>query len=464
MSDPAQLLAQLLADQRQRWAKGERILVEEYRRQSSEFLSDAERLLDLIYNEIFLRKRAGETPSLNEYLGRFPALAEALRLQFEVHGAIQTEGAGTRPVVAGYELLEEIGQGGMGLVYRARRRCDGGLTAVKLVRPELAGKREVRKRFLTEARAVTALDHPNIVKVLEVGESAAGLFLVMELVDGISLDAALRPGPLTIAEAVRLITLLAEAVHHAHERGIIHRDLKPANILLAGTHVRSAETAGVDADAPTLGVRSVDQGPAPKISDFGLAKVLRTSSGPRLSSTQHGVFLGTPAYMPPEQMGETTAQPGPWNDVYSLGGILFACLTGRPPYEESNFLATLLRARLAAEPPAVRPLRSDVPEHLEQICRKCLNKSPAERFPTALALADALRAFAANWSKAPAQRLAAASLTVRLIPLAGGARSQSKNLALLAGPSIARCVWARPRSRVAIAGSFRPTMACWWKI
>ncbi|MFL5341280.1 MAG: protein kinase domain-containing protein [Gemmataceae bacterium] len=364
MSNPAQLLAQLLADQRQRWARGERVLVEEYRRQNPEFLADPERLLDLIYNEIVLREKAGMKPSLDEYLARFPELTEPLGLQFEVHGLIQEEGQGTCPTVAGYELLEEIGHGGMGLVYKAQRQSDGAGSAVKVVRPELAGRRDVRKRFLTEAAAVAALDHPNIVRVYEAGECAAGLFLAMELVEGPSLETALRQGPLPTRKAVPLLIAVSEGVHHAHERGVIHRDLKPANILLGAT---------------------------PKVSDFGLAKVLRTAGGPRQSSTQQGMLLGTPTYMPPEQMGDTNAQPGPWNDVYSLGGILFAALTGRPPFDEPTFLATLLRARFATEPPTMRAHRPDVPEPLEQICRRCMSRLPADRFPTARALAEALR-------------------------------------------------------------------------
>jgi len=370
-----------------RWAKSDQVLAEEYRKLHPELFADLDHLLDLIYNEICLREQAGDEPSLAEYQRRFPELAEPLRLQFEVHLAIESDADSSRTAIPGYELLAEIGHGGMGLVYKARDLRLDRIVAVKVIRPELAGQPDVRKRFLTEARAASTLDHLHIVKVHEVGDCAAGPFLVMEFIEGVSLESLLRQGPLPIAQAVQIAITLAEAVQHAHQNGIIHRDLKPANILLVSGGVMSGELP----HAPV----TTHQSPLtlPKITDFGLAKLL-TPPGQRHSSTKQGTMLGTPAYMPPEQLGERRQTPGPWNDVYALGGILFAMLTGKPPYDEGNFVATVLRVRAALEPPELRPLRSDVPEDLERICRKCLQKSTGARFPSAQALAEELRRIA----------------------------------------------------------------------
>jgi serine/threonine protein kinase len=424
MNDESQQLSRLLSDQRSRWGRGERVRAEEYVRQHPGLLADAERLLDLVYNEIYLREKAGDNPRLDEYLARFPDLADSLRLQFEIHGAIQEQGSGRMPTLPGYELLTVIGQGGMGLVY-------------KIVRPEMAGKREIRKRFVNEARAIGDLDHPNIVKVYEAGESAAGLFLAMELVEGPSFEQMIQRRGLPIHEAVRIIAAVADGVHHAHERGIIHRDLKPANILIADAQLdfgapeatveRPAftDTPPVRASEPTLRI--------PKIADFGLAKVLRTYVGQRQSSTKQGTLLGTPAYIPPEQMGEVTAQPGPWNDIYSLGAILFAALTGRPPFVEPTFMATLMRARMATEPPALRPLRPDISEELERLCRKCLSKAPADRYTSARVLADELRRLGESLPRleAGAQSGPVGPVTIVLIPASGGPRAMTSVTAVV---------------------------------
>jgi serine/threonine protein kinase len=205
---------------------------------------------------------------------------------------------------------------------------------------------------------------------------------------------------------------LAEAVHHAHQKGIIHRDLKPGNVMLVSGGVVSGEWSAI---SPLTTHHS--QLTIPKITDFGLAKLLRPPTGPGQSSTRHGTLLGTPAYMPPEQLGDKRQPPGPWNDVYSLGGILFAMLTGKPPFDEGNFVATVLRVRAALEPPQVRPLRPDVPEELEQVCRKCLRKSPGERYSTALALADELKRIASTLSP---EKNDSSMVKASLIPAGGG--------------------------------------------
>ena len=285
---------------------------------------------------------------------RFPDLAAAIAAQFDVHQAIQAGSASatepTPPAVPGYEMLTEVGHGGMGRVYRARDVKRDTLVAVKVLREEHALKRAVRKRFVAEARAAAALDHPHVVKVLDVGECGGGPYFVMELIEGISLDGVIRRGRPGPARAVGWLIPMAEAVHYAHEKGIIHRDLKPANVM-------------------------IDAAGRPRVMDFGMAKILRRSGLAGVSSTEQGTILGTPSYMPPEQAGGGGPGPGPYSDVYSLGAILYALLTGRPPFDEGDFLATVLKVRSPEPPP---PVRSCAPKS-----RTCWSKSVTGASPSA---------------------------------------------------------------------------------
>jgi serine/threonine protein kinase len=223
-------------------------------------------------------------------------------------------------------------------------------------------------RFLTEARTAAALEHANIVKVYQIGECAHGHYFVMEYVDGSPLETVLQRNPLPVKTAVALQILVTDAVQYAHSKGVIHRDLKPGNIMLDRTR-------------------------RPVVMDFGIAKFLGQSS----SLTQQGAIMGTPGYMPPEQAGEDPTQIGPHSDVYSLGAILYSMLSGRPPFEEATALKTLLKVVSAEPPPPIHQFRADVPRELEAICLKCLNKRPADRYPSAQALADDLRRFRAGW-------------------------------------------------------------------
>src|SRR5438128_1267015 len=188
-------LAQVLDDQRQRWRQGERPAVETYLRRYPALQSDADALLDLIYNEVFLREQAGDRPRLEEYRQRFPHLAAELQLQFEVHQAIESADATPGPpTVPGYSLLGEVGRGGMSIVYKAREEHGGRVVALKMLRAEHFADRAVRRRFVAEARALTRLAHPHLVTVYKVGECRAGPYLAMELIEGPSLEALLRRG------------------------------------------------------------------------------------------------------------------------------------------------------------------------------------------------------------------------------------------------------------------------------
>ena len=266
-------------------------------------------------------------------------------------------------IVGDYELIELLGAGGMGGVWRARQISLHREVALKMIRAgEFAGPEEVR-RFLNEAEAVAQLEHPNIIPIYEIGEAARRHFFSMKLVAGDTLAARLRRdtrAPLPTSEAIRILAKVARAVHFAHERGVLHRDLKPGNILL-------------------------DTGDEPLVADFGLARQLETDS----QLTVTGAILGSPAYMAPEQASGQHDRITTAADVYSLGAILFELLTGRPPFLGATPLETLRRVT-EQEPPRPRALKSTVDVDLETICLKCLEKNPARRYASALELAREL--------------------------------------------------------------------------
>jgi WD40 repeat protein len=289
--------------------------------------------------------------------------------------------------VPGYDVLAKLGQGGMGIVYKARQV---GLDRPVALKALLAGAHagpEERARFRREAEAIARLNHPNIVRIYEVGEHAGLLYFSMEFCEGGSLAQHLAGKPLAPPEAARLTATLARAVQTAHEAGVIHRDLKPANILLSLSRERSAsaETALAERSRLNEGVL--------KISDFGLAKKLDSTT----ELTGPGAVLGTPSYMAPEQAGGRTGELGPAADVYALGAILYECLTGRPPFLAASPLETLCQVLADAPAPPSR-LRRQIPAALEAICLKCLEKEPHRRYASAAALAQALeRALKSNF-------------------------------------------------------------------
>jgi tetratricopeptide (TPR) repeat protein len=260
-----------------------------------------------------------------------------------------------------YELLEQIGQGGMGVVYRARQRSLNREVALKMIPFGALAGEEALRRFRAEAEAAAQLQHPNIVAIHEVGERGGQHFFSMELIRGGTLADRLRPGPLPAREAATLLQTVARAVHYAHEQGILHRDLKPANILL--------DAAG-----------------QPHVTDFGLAK--RMDSEATLTLT--GQVLGSPNYMAPEQAAGTRGNVGPRSDLYALGAVLYHALTGRPPFQAEGMEA-LLEQVFNQEPVAPRLLNPSVPPDLETACLKCLDKDPARRYSSAAELADDLR-------------------------------------------------------------------------
>jgi serine/threonine-protein kinase len=262
-----------------------------------------------------------------------------------------------------YDAIEELGRGGMGVVYKARHTKLNRPVALKMILGGSHASAAHQARFLAEARAVARFQHPHIVQLHEIGEHQGLPYFALEFVGGGSLAGRLKGAPLSDKEAAQLVEVLARAVHHAHEHGIVHRDLKPANVLLMpdGT---------------------------PKIADFGLARFLGADSG---GQSADGGVVGTPRYMAPEQAAGR-GEVGPLSDVYGLGAILYECLTGRPPFVGATRMETL--AMVQQEPPDRPRLHNPcVSRSLQAICLRCLAKDPHDRYPSAEALADDLGAY-----------------------------------------------------------------------
>jgi serine/threonine protein kinase len=366
----------LLDEQAAHWQRGEHIRVEDYLARHPRLQADHDGLVDLITNEFLLRRQAGEKPTLEEYRQRFPHLAGPLALQFEIEQAIDEETLvvgdaqpprslfpSAPPAVPGYKILGELGRGSMGVVYKARQTKLNRLVALKMILAGNLAGTEQRVRFLAEAEAIAALKHPGIVGIYDFGTCAGLPYFSLEFCEGGSLADRLAGKPLPIREAAGIVEQVARAIQAAHQRGIVHRDLKPGNILLT-------------------------EDGTPMVTDFGLAR--RLEVGACLTAT--GSVLGTPSYMAPEQASGKTKEMGPAADVYSLGAILYECLTGRPPFKAATLSDTLQQV-VNDEPLPPRQRNAEVPAELDTICLKCLNKEPDSRFQSAAELADELRQF-----------------------------------------------------------------------
>jgi serine/threonine-protein kinase len=323
----------------------------------------------------YLRQVQAGTPPDREALGRqHPELApyldclDGLEKMFPNVSQDTIAGPAVEPSLPGavaaafgsYELVGEVGRGGMGVVYKARQKGLDRLVAVKMILASHVASPEYVRRFQEEARAAAVLRHPHIVQIHEVGQIHGQHFFTMEYVEGSSLADRIRQGPLTPEEIARLLAKVARAVEHLHAHGIVHRDLKPSNIL-------------------------IDASGEPYVTDFGLAKVFTAGS----DMTTTGAVLGTPSYMSPEQASGQHSQIGPASDIYSLGAVLYELLANRPPFREASPVETLLQV-LNGEPALPHELNPRAPRALERICMKCLARTPHERYSSAQALADDL--------------------------------------------------------------------------
>jgi serine/threonine-protein kinase len=373
-------------------------------------MSDRDERLAALLTRLEDDRRGGRVPSVDSLARENPDLAEELRQLWAIAQVAQLAGSGADTATlppppevnapssalprdfGDYELLQELGRGGMGVVYRARQKGLDRVVALKMLLHGDVASPADRARIRGEAKAAGNLQHPNIVPVYDVGEADGRDYFTMPFVEGRSLAQVLADGPLPPRDAARLVATLARAVEHAHSRGIIHRDLKPANVLLQVALGLPGETrTGQALDLSRLppASRGLYE---PLITDFGLAKDLAPGGE---SLTQTGAILGTPAYMPPEQAASNRGQVGPASDVYSLGAILYACLTGRPPFQAATRMDTIFLV-LEQDPVPPRLLNPAVDRDLELICLKCLQKPPELRYADAAALADDLDAFLAG--------------------------------------------------------------------
>jgi serine/threonine-protein kinase len=359
------LLDAVCTDQLRRWNRGNRVLLEEYLKRIPQLRDDPDATCKAICGELELRKALGELPSLEEYVRQFPAFESELGAQAEFNCTqLLQVGPASLPSVPGYEVIRELGRGAKGVVYLARRTGTRDDVALKMVHPGLFTDPVERLRFHQEVEIVRWNRHANIVEIQEIEETGDVLYFTMEHLPGGSLQQHLDCRRLTPGEATRLLEQLARATAFLHGHGIVHRDLKPANILL-------------NADG------------TPKIVDFGLAKHLggRSPGTPTLSYA----IVGTLGYMAPEQADGRNKAVGPSADVYALGAILYAALTGRPPFVTRN-LRVMLNEMCQQDP--IPPGRlAEIPAELETVCLKCLEKRPSDRYPSAESLAEDLARF-----------------------------------------------------------------------
>ncbi|VTT99611.1 wd40 repeat-containing protein : Serine/threonine protein kinase OS=Singulisphaera acidiphila (strain ATCC BAA-1392 / DSM 18658 / VKM B-2454 / MOB10) GN=Sinac_5215 PE=3 SV=1: Pkinase [Gemmataceae bacterium] len=382
------LAAALLRDQAERWREGCPRPVEAYLASYPQLGQNPQVGLALAASEFLIRAGRGEAPQVDDFARRFPQWAGHLadeiaflrshatpprapgpdgRWQSLAVPVVEVPAGGRSwPRLPGYEVLAELGRGGMAVVYHARQTGLNRPVALKVILAgALAGTAD-RARMRREAEAVARLRHPNAVQIHDIGEHDGCLYLALEYVGGGTLERRLRDRPLPPDEAAGLVERLASGVQAAHDAGIVHRDLKPANVLL-------------------------DPDGNPKVTDFGLAKCRDETD--RLTAT--GTAAGTPNYMAPEQVLAEPERVGPATDVYGLGGILYECLTGRPPFAAPTPLETMRRV-VDEEVVSVRRLQAGVPRDLETICLKCLHKDPGKRYPSARAVADDLAHFRAG--------------------------------------------------------------------
>jgi serine/threonine protein kinase len=387
LSSPLEVAEVLAADQWQCWHAGERVWVEDYFARHPGVAADAGAALLLVYGEFLVREECGEIPSADEYLARFPQCAEGLRRQLDFHIAVDkplpTSSAlndprstnrarladeraapdellaflapGSEPGSLGrldhYEVLEVVGRGGAGVVFKARDTKLKRVVAIKVLAPQFAADATARKRFVREAQAAAVCDD-HIVGIHAIGDEGEVPYLAMEFIRGQTLEQRIKQGgPMEVEEILCIGMQAAEGLAAAHEQGLIHRDIKPANLLLED------------------GAQRV------KITDFGMARAVDD-----VKLTQSGVIAGTPLFMSPEQArGEALDQR---SDLFSLGSVLYTLCTGRAAFSAANTMAVLKRI-CEEKPRPICEVNPDIPEWLAAVVDRLLAKDTAERFQTA---------------------------------------------------------------------------------
>jgi tetratricopeptide (TPR) repeat protein len=365
------LLETALWQQREDWRQGIRTAIADRLKACPAISADPVKAAELIYADFELRRDAGEAPDWDELLLQFPDYTAQLRHFREADEFVECAIAPTRlsaTQLGNYDLLEEVGRGGMGVVYRARERNLDRTVAIKRVRDGALADDDAIQRCLQEAKAVSRLNHPNIVHIYRVSDCDGEPFIALEFVEGLNLAQRIGGTPLAPRLAGMIGAAVARAIQHAHEHGIIHRDLKPANILLSGPPDK----------------------PVPKVTDFGAAKELA-----RANDAVRTRFLGTPSYMAPEQVESKCGLVSERTDVYGIGTVLYEALTGRPPFRADSIGETL-RQVTETQPVSPRLLNPAVPRDLETVCLKCLQKESCRRYESAAALADDLDRFLAG--------------------------------------------------------------------
>ncbi len=448
---PTERTALLCAELAQRWKLGEQIPAEQFFSQYPTLLAARENAIDLIYAEYRQRETCGQSDVVEMLAKRFPLFADDLVTQIDLHQALAgtfspaqdslaldsaepEDQAKTRlyaasdptldrplanlysnnnqppessaPQIQGYDILKEIGRGGMGVVFKARHRQLDRFVALKMLLEGPFSKPEHARRFLVEAKASARLQHPGIVQIYEVGQHEGRPFLAFEYIDGGTLAEHIRGRPLQPNAAAAIVESLSRAVQFAHEHSVVHRDLKPGNVMLqqvdTPAHATSPSTilesnqrnsdSNADRDNPDAQLLHRFRF---KITDFGLAKFVEEHAEQVSGATVAGDIMGTAAYMSPEQARGDSPKSSPASDIYSLGAIFYELLTGRPPFVGTRPIEVL--AQVVADDP-VRPsqLVRRMPADLQTICLKCLEKNPNRRYGSALELAEELARFQAN--------------------------------------------------------------------
>lgn len=339
-------LSRLFSDLSDRSARGEPVDIDAVARAHPEFSAELREL----WGAVMLADAIGS--NANEFAAaQVPDIASAIQLPCRI---------------GEYQLLEELGRGGMGVVYKALHVSLNRIVALKMLLRGPFASPDDQARFRAEAEAIAQLDHPNIVPVYEVGQLEGHIYFSMKFVEGRTLQQVLATQPMDAREAARILSLVGKAVDFAHRRGVLHRDLKPSNIL-------------------------IDDEGQPHVNDFGLAKRISAQD----SITRSGAVIGTPAYMAPEQAAGQRGQVGPVSDVYALGSILYHAIAGQPPFTGDSAVDVVLRV-LEEDAPMARTINPDANRDLEMIATRCLQKPPDLRYPSAAEFSRDLDAWLAD--------------------------------------------------------------------